>query len=136
MKLRHLILFCLAIAFAQPLLAGGKQRVYEEPFEKVWDACIRAANENFTVDYSDKESGTISFHSGISVTSSGFRVGVTISKLADHKTKVVLNPQKKAQLFAWGAGGRIAKKFYKQVDLLLEETEVEGKTGDRPGPGS
>jgi hypothetical protein len=61
----------------------------------------------------------LEFHSGISLTSNGFRVGVTLTKLEDNKTRVKVNTQKKAQVFAWGAGGRITEKFFKAVDEQL-----------------
>jgi len=100
--------------------AKSKERVYNADFEKVWTACVQAANENFVMEHSEKESGILNFHSGTSLTSNGFRVGVTVIKLDDGRTKVVLNPQKKGQLFAWGAGGRIADKYFKAVNSKLE----------------
>ena len=98
-----------------------RERIYTEDFDRVWTACVQAANENFAIEHSEKESGILNFHSGKSLTSNGFRVGVTVIKMEDERIKVVINPQKKDQLFAWGAGGRIADKYFKAVDKLLKD---------------
>lgn len=52
-----------------------KERIFDAPYDKVWDACIASASENFIIDHSEKDSGILSFHSGISFTSAGFSVG-------------------------------------------------------------
>jgi hypothetical protein len=44
-----------------------------------------------------------------------------VKELAENRTKVTLNRQKKRQLFAFGAGGRIADKYYKAVSEILKE---------------
>jgi hypothetical protein len=50
-----------------------------------------------------------------------------LDKEEDGRTRVKLNTQKKGQLFAWGAGGRIAKKFWSAVD---EQLKKKKKTRD------
>jgi hypothetical protein len=102
-----------------------RTRVYNGALDVVWKAAIRAASENFSVAHSDKESGTFEFHTGISMTSNGFRCSVTVTEMEDKRVRVRVNPQKKAQLFAWGAGGRIIDKFFKALDRNMKE--VEGK---------
>jgi hypothetical protein len=51
----------------------GKEQVFQHSKEDVWNACVKAASQQFTLDYSDKESGVLSFSSGISLTSNGFK---------------------------------------------------------------
>jgi hypothetical protein len=97
---------------------GDKERIYHRSYDEVWSACVKAANEHFSVAHSDKESGVLEFHTGISFTSSGFRVGVTLA-IESEGVRVKLNTQKKRQLWAFGAGGRIAKKFWRAVDGIL-----------------
>ncbi|HWX39596.1 MAG TPA: hypothetical protein VN345_00475 [Blastocatellia bacterium] len=109
----------------------GKERVYNAGFDVVWPACVRAANENFVLEHTEKESGVLSFHTGMSLTSNGFFVGVSVIKLDETHTKVVLNPQKKRQLVAWGAGGRIADKYFKGVEKNLAESPE-----DKPKPAN
>src|SRR5262249_35120437 len=88
-KMRTLLLISLLAA----TVPGGpdtqdkkaKERTYAASFEVVWTACVQAANENFVIEHSDKDSGILNFHSGMSLTSNGFRVGVTVSKLDDER---------------------------------------------------
>jgi hypothetical protein len=47
-------------------------------------------------------------------------VGVSVTKLADDKTKVTVNAQRKRAQVAWGAGDRIAKKFFDAVEENLK----------------
>jgi hypothetical protein len=100
--------------------ANDKEQVYNAPFDKVWAATVKAANEKFTLIHSEKESGVLSFETGTSTTSYGFTVGVSVTKLADDKTKVTVNAQKKRAQVAWGAGDRIAKKFFDAVEENLK----------------
>ena len=81
--------------------------------------------ENFAVETADKENGLLTFQTGISMTSNGFRVGVSLVKLDDGRIKVKTNTQKKMQLVAWGAGGRIAEKFFKSVDTAIEKDGIK-----------
>jgi len=100
-----------------------KSRTFEESYERIWAACVASANENFVIEHTDKDSGILTFHTGKSFTSGGFQVGVTI-KTAENKTNVQLNTQAKA-LGNWGAGGRIAKKFFKGVERYLKEGKAK-----------
>ena len=100
---------------------GDKEHIYNASYEAVWAACVASAKENFAVETADKENGLITFQTGISMASNGFRVGVSLLKLDDGRVKVKANTQKKMQLVAWGAGGRIADKFFKSVDAAIEK---------------
>jgi hypothetical protein len=102
-----------------------KTKVFDAPYDKVWDAAIASANENFVIEHSEKESGILNFHSGMSMASNGFRCGVVITKMDDGKVRVQLNTQKKAQIFAWGAGGRISDKFFKGMQKYLKEGKAK-----------
>lgn len=102
-----------------------KTKVFDAPYEKVWEAAIASANANFVIEHSEKESGILNFHSGMSMASNGFRCGVVVTKTDDGKVRVQLNTQKKAQLFAWGAGGRIADKFFKGMTKYLKEGKAK-----------
>ncbi len=100
---------------------SDKERIYSASYDDVWAACVASAKENFAVETADKENGLITFQAGISMASNGFRVGVSLTKLDDGRVKVKANTQKKMQLVAWGAGGRIADKFFKSVDAAIEK---------------
>jgi len=120
-----LLLVVLSVTAGIAKDKDDKTRTYDVSFEKVWEAVVASANENFVIEHSDKESGILNFHSGISMASNGFRCGVVVKKTDDGKVRVQLNTQKKAQLFAWGAGGRIADKFFKGVENYLKEGKAK-----------
>ncbi|MGH9759701.1 MAG: hypothetical protein ACREDR_33135, partial [Blastocatellia bacterium] len=105
---------------------GSRERVYSVPFDRLWVACVRAANQKFVVRQSDKESGILNFETGTSITSEGFFVGVTLTRGDDDRVSVRLNPQKRKSTFSWGAGGRIEKKFFEAVDKQLADSEHNG----------
>jgi hypothetical protein len=96
----------------------------------VWDACVQAANSQFTLEHSEKASHALSFKSGTSATSWGFDVGVSLVKISDKKTRVILNPQKRRLQLAWGAGGRIADKYFDAVQKSLAELASQPPEGD------
>jgi len=122
----------LAAATGDDKQKSVKERLYKNrTYDQVWVAAVQAAAEHFTVAHSDKESGVFEFHTGISMTSNGFRCGVTVSKTDEDQIRVKLNTQKKAQLFAWGAGGRIGNKFFKELDKKLTVTSTSESAKDQ-----
>lgn len=98
-----------------------RERVYDAPFDKVWTACVRAANEKYTITFSNKADGVISFEQGMSwkTNSWGMKVGVTVVALGETQTKVTINPQKKQSQASW-AGGDISRKFFAAVENALK----------------
>src|ERR1700722_2957215 len=85
---------------------SARERAYDIPFDKVWAACVQAANEKFTLLHSEKASGVLTFEDGKAasygthgIELAGISVGVTVTTVNDNKTKVVLNPQKKRLQF-------------------------------------
>ena len=113
-KLLALLLSSAALMFAAP-----KQHVYNAPFDKVWMACVQTASEKFTVTFSDKASGVMSFKQGVTLTSYGLSVGVTVVATDDEHTTVTLNPQKeKLQV---NGGGSLMQQFFDLVDKRLKK---------------
>jgi hypothetical protein len=105
-------------------LAGDdKEKGFAAPPEKVFAAAAAVVRKHYTVvEINDKEK-VITFWTGYSLTSSGFQVTATFEG-KDGSTVVRLRPAKRQQLFAWGAGGRVAKKFFEQV---REQLAAEAK---------
>jgi len=102
---------------------SDKERIYKVPLETMWKACMKAAAEDNVIDYSNEKEGIITYKSGMSMSSWGFRISVNLTKLDDGRTRVKLTTQKtERQLVAWGAGGRTAGKFFKGLDKQLAET--------------
>jgi hypothetical protein len=100
---------------------GDKERIYKVPIETMWTACMKTAAEDNVIDYSNEKEGIITFKTGTSMASWGFRISLTLSKL-DGRTRIKLTTQKtRGQLVAWGAGGRTVDKFFKALDKRLTE---------------
>jgi hypothetical protein len=101
---------------------GDKERVYKVPIETMWKASMKAAAEDNVIDYSNEKEGIITYKSGMSMSSWGFRISVNLTKLDDGRTRIKLPTQKtERQLVAWGAGGRSAGTFFKGLDKQLAE---------------
>jgi uncharacterized membrane-anchored protein len=117
------LLLCTAVLSAAKGKKGDHERIYNAPFNTVWNACVQAANEKYTITYSEKASGALSFKQGMSwkTNSYGMNVGVTVVALSDTQTKVIINPQKKRSQLSW-AGSDITKTFFKAVDNNLKST--------------
>jgi hypothetical protein len=101
----------------------NRERVYDAPFEKVWNACVQAASEKYVITHSEKASGVLSFKQGMSwkTNSYGMDVGVTVIAVSDTQTKVMLNPQKQKSQLSW-AGSDITKKYFEALDKNLKST--------------
>jgi hypothetical protein len=115
------LILCITVVSS----AGDKndrERVYNAPFDKVWNAACRL-NEKYTITHSEKASGVLSFKQGMSwkTNSYGMDVGVTVVAVRDIQTKVILNAQKQKSQLSW-AGGDITQKFFEAVDKNLKES--------------
>jgi hypothetical protein len=105
---------------------SDKERIYKVPIETMWKACMKAAAEENVIDYSNEKEGIITYKSGMSMASWGFRISVNLTKLEDGRTRLKLTTQKtERQLVAWGAGGRTAGKFFKGLDRQLAEMKPD-----------
>lgn len=67
---------------------SDKERIYNIPYEKMWVACMKAAAEENVVEFSDKETGILTYKSGISAASWGFRISVSLTKIEENKTRI------------------------------------------------
>ena len=125
------LMLCIAVT-STAAEKNDRERVYNAPFDKVWNACVQAANEKYTITHSEKASGVLSFKQGVSwkTNSYGMDVGVTVVALSDTQTKVILNPQKQQSQLSW-AGGNITKTFFGAVDKILNESP----SPPSPAPG-
>ena len=115
------LLLLISVFSVVSLQADSKEQSFPANYDATWAACVKAANSEFTLEHSEKESGVLSFRTGTSMTSWGFTVGVTVEAIDANHTRVTLNPQKERLQFAWGAGGRIAKKFFKAVEKEMKK---------------
>jgi hypothetical protein len=82
-------------------------RFYDAPFEKVWDACVSSANENFVIEYGAKDSGILKFV----VWHSGEIVGVVVRKTDDGRVRVQSSSRSKSTI----------RTFFTGVEKYLRE---------------
>ena len=103
-----LLIFGLAVFAADDKAKQDDQfKFYDAPFEKVWDACVSSANENFVIEYGAKDSGILKFQ----VWHSGEIVGVVVRKTDDGRVRAQISSRSKTTL----------KTFFTGVEKYLKE---------------
>ena len=99
--------------------AANTERNYDAPFDKVWTACVQAASENYTITHSERESGILSFEKAASFHTET-DVNVSVVKISNTQTKVIVHPQKKqAQILSDATS--VAKTYVKAVEEELKQ---------------
>jgi len=124
--------FAVALLFALlPLsaFAKPKKKTYNNTPQEVFAAALRTARERHVVTYVNEKMLMLTFETGRSVTSQGFVANASVEPEGDDKATLIVNVQNK-QGFSWGAGDRMADKFYDQVTEELSG-EVKQKSDVR-----
>jgi hypothetical protein len=124
----------LLLGFAAPAICGGKDTVFSAPRDKVYAAALETVASEWRVEQADKESGVISFRSGMSMKSwKGQDLSLLVTD-AEGGTKIIVNAEKRGgQIGTWGEGGKLAKKALRLIgerlhkDGLIPESEVPKK---------
>src|SRR5579863_2935019 len=94
--------------------AEPKKKVYNNSADQVFNAALRTARERHVVTFVDEKTMMFTFETGRSLTSEGFVANASVEPEADNKATLIINVQTKKG-FSWGAGDRMADKFYQQV---------------------
>jgi hypothetical protein len=102
----------LLSVFAQ---AEPKKKTYNNSADQVFNAALRTARERHVVTFVDEKTMMFTFETGRSLTSEGFVANASVEPEADNKATLIINVQTKKG-FSWGAGDRMADKFYQQVE--------------------
>jgi hypothetical protein len=129
----------LAVMFICPgLFAKPKEKVYNNTPQEVFQAALRAARERHVVTYVDEKNLMVTFETGTSAFSYGFNANASVEQEADGKSKLIVNVQKKnagnnASL-SMGAGGRMADKFFEQVEEELARQSQQKTTAKPEAP--
>jgi hypothetical protein len=76
---------------------------------------LRTARERHVVTYVDARTLMLTFETGRSLTSEGFVANASVEPEGDHKATLIINVQSKNGV-SWGAGDRMADKFFDQVN--------------------
>ncbi len=103
--------------------AEPKKKAYNNPADQVFKAALRTARERHVVTYVDEKTLMFTFETGRSFASEGFVANASVEPDGDDKSTLIINVQTKKG-FSWGAGDRMADKFYTQVaDELAGDTK-------------
>lgn len=104
-------LFLLTLsAYAKP-----KKKLYNNPADQVFQAALRTARERHVVTYVDEKTLMFTFETGRSLTSHGFVANASVEPQGEDKATLIVNVQNKGGV-SWGAGDRMADKFFEQVN--------------------
>jgi hypothetical protein len=118
MKRWIVFLFTAAIAvtllFPPTAQAEPKKKLYNNSSEQVFKAALRTARERHVVTFVDEKTLMFTFETGRSFSSEGFVANASVEPEGDDKATLIINVQTKKG-FSWGAGDRMADKFYQQV---------------------
>ena len=140
MHSRRRVFFICAVLLCSALLlwplavwpsdSKPNERIYNAPFEEVWTVCVQTANEKWKVTHTDKANGILKFRQGISfkTNSWGMNARVTVGRVDESHTKVMLAPEKIDPLELSWAARDIAKKFFAALDNSFVASSV--KTAD------
>ena len=126
-NLKSAVCLLLSLLLPVPALAKPKQRAYKAAVEQVYDAALKVIKEHHKVQFASKEERLISFRSGRSMSSWGFECNASVEATDNpSESLLVINVQKtRGQLFAWGAGDRLATDIFKWVQEELQKKAKE-----------
>jgi hypothetical protein len=119
------VVACVA-AFTSPAVADDKlddfSRVYDGAVADVFLAAAQVAALHWNVTHSDKDTGTISFKTGMNMrTAKGFDMTVLCMDAGNGRTQVDVHPQRRADKFRFSLkeGNRIASTFHRELTKRL-----------------
>lgn len=124
MILRRTLLFFALVVLLLPtaLLAKPKVKAYENSADEVYIAALRTARTKHVVTFTDDKNHMFTFTTGTSALSYGFVANASVESTGANKAELIINVQHKNDgknaSFSFGAGDRMADKFFEQV---LEE---------------
>ncbi len=111
---RFAVFATIALLLSVSAQAEPKKKTYNNSADQVFNAALRTARERHVVTYVDEKTLMFTFETGRSLTSKGFVANASVEPEGDSKATLIINVQTKDG-FSWGAGDRMADKFYQQV---------------------
>jgi hypothetical protein len=122
---KRALLFVPLALFLLPtaLLAKPKVKSFNNSPDEVYVAALRTARTKHVVTFTDDKNHMFTFETGMSALSDGFVANASVESTPDHKTNLTINVQKKNNGKnggpSFGAGDRMADKFFEQVEEEL-----------------
>ncbi len=121
MKLRSISVLLLAMLLAPSAVAGTKSKSFDVPADVLYESAVQTAARNYSLASSDSAQQRFSFRTGASAASWGLEVRAWVEPASANSSRLVLDIQNSdsRQVFSWGAGGRMADKFFKDVEAAV-----------------
>ncbi|HMC31918.1 MAG TPA: hypothetical protein VKL99_13875, partial [Candidatus Angelobacter sp.] len=135
--LKRTFLFLIVIAVCLPALAKPKKKIYDNGATELFTAALRTARERHVVTYVDEKMLMFTFQTGRSFFTKGFVANASIEPQGDTRATLIINVQSKEGEAAWGAGDRMADKFFDQVKEELagavkQKSEIKAEQANIP----
>ena len=122
---RALVAVLLFLVASSTAVAKPKEQTFDAPRDRVFAALTKVIETHHVLTVADEKNFVISFHTGMSVTSYGMNCTASLEPDGS-KTKVIINTQKtEKQMFAYGAGDRIANNIFKWISDELAKPAME-----------
>jgi len=135
MKRSFSLAVCLVLLFSLSAIAKPKKKTYNNTTDELFAAALRTARERHVVTYVNEKMLMFTFETGRSFTSKGFVANASIEPEGENKATLMINVQNKDAGFSWGAGDRMADKFYDQVsEELAGEVKQKSDVRSQVGP--
>jgi len=131
--LKRSLVVCLLFVICLPVLAKPKKKLYANGATDLFTAALRTARERHVVTYVDEKMLMFTFQTGHSFFSKGFVANASIEPQDDNRATLVINVQTKDGDVAFGAGDRMADKFFDQVkeELAGQVTQKSSVKADQ-----
>jgi len=126
---------CLLLVVCIPALAKPKKKIYDNSSNDLFNAALRTARERHVVTYINEKMLMFTFETGHSFFTKGFIANASIEPQGETQATLILNVQTKDGDAAFGAGDRMADKFFVQVSEELAG-QVKQKSSTRPEEAS
>jgi len=111
---------CSTLGDARNARGQGKSRLYDKPFDTVWNMVPKAINElGLKVASQNRQEGCILAAKGITAFSYGENVAVFVEKVDDKRTKVEVVSKKAmgTNIFAWNWEKPILDKLSEMLNI-------------------
>jgi hypothetical protein len=113
--LQLFLVVCLAVLSPPSSQAKPKKKTYNNSADQLFLAAVRTARDRHVVTYVDEKMLMFTFETGRSFSSNGFVANASVEANGPNRATLTINVQNK-QGVSFGAGDRMADKFYEQVD--------------------
>jgi hypothetical protein len=133
--LKRALLVLIVFAVCLPALAKPKKKTYDNAAADLFTAALRTARERHVVTYVDEKMLMFTFETGHSFFTKGFIANASVEPQSDQSATLIINVQTKDGEAAWGAGDRMADKFFEQVKEELAG-QVKQKSATKPEQAS